>query len=1164
MILLIYLIGFAYQSNRIEVLESNFHTTRLHVEFNAVNKKSNQPITRFIIAQTKPTFTYQLSDITNSDIQYHENALTSTPVMIGEQISINGCPVYPIIIWPNFLKENIRYVYRSIDISIDHTSNNIDIMLAPSLQKAYQPLIINLNNAGESRPQGFLIITPDAFYNDVLPLAVWKEKKGWYVSVKTLSETGSTPTDIKNYIANAYHTWTPTPEYVLLIGDTPQLPPASTAIPVSRTDYPYTLIDGNDFLAELLIGRLPANSTNELNTMIAKILGYEQTPYMTDPSWFTRALMVAANYPLDTMTTPIATKRWVRDRLYDYGFISVDTVYFPPVAGATEITNSVNQGVLFVNYRGGIADPDGWVYPNFHNTEVIGLSNGWKLPVVTSITCLNGNFGYSTCFGESWVRAGNPVTPKGGIAFFGASAATTSSRWNNCLDFGIYWGILEEHIYNLGPAIYRGKMEVYTNFPGDTAWVSGSSFYFHTYNLLGDPSLDVWTDIPDTFIISHPSSLPIGSNYMAVHVENSNSQPVENALVSLYKNSEVKEVIFTNASGNAEFNFATSSADTLFVTVTKHNFKPYLGYCLINTAPVYVGHDSHSIDDSGGNNNGQINPGEPIALTIILRNYGNTTTATNVSAILRTADPYIDITDSTKTYGTIAPGATGNAAPFDFDISTNAKHDHTIKFDLEITSDQGTWSSSLWLDTKAPDLSYQRHQILDGGNSMLEPGETSDMIISIMNSGGLAGDNISGILRSGNPGVTVIDSIGTFGNIQVNDSSTNNSNRFIVSAAPSIAPGHPIDFTTILTGNNNFQDTVEFEIIIGVVNSSEPLGPDEYGYFAYDDTDTGYAERPIYNWFEIDPGLGGSGDTIHLEKDESKTIDLPFAFKFYGNIFNKISICSNGYIAMDSSWIADMYNWQIPSAGGPPYLISPFWDDLDPNATDSSGNVCYWFDSSNDRFIIEYSRIQHIHDPTNPTPSELQTFEIILYDPNTYPTITGDGEITFLYQDITNDDIWHNHATVGIENGEHTIGLEYSFDNTYTPGAAVLVNNRAIKFTTDPPDTFPGMEEGNQMSINDLILEVYPNPSGQITNIKFQIPNILQNPKAKAHISLKIYDVGGRLIRDFKLPAASSILPTRITWDGTNNVGQKVSAGIYFVHLETADSRIIEKIVFIR
>jgi len=260
---------------------------------------------------------------------------------------------------------------------------------------------------------------------------------------------------------------------------------------------------------------------------------------------------------------------------------------------------------------------------------------------------------------------------------------------------------------------------------------------------------------------------------------------------------------------------------------------------------------------------------------------------------------------------------------------------------------------------------------------------------------------------------------------------------------------------------------------------------------------------------------------------------------------------------MDSTWIADMYNWRIPAAGGPPLLIAPFWDDLDPNATDSSGSVCYWFDSSNHQFIVEYSRVQHIHDPTNPTPAELQTFEVVLFDPAHYPTVSGDGELLFQYKDITNDDIWHNYATTGIENKEHTIGLEYTFDNMYDAGAAVLANNRAIKFTTDPPDTFPGITESSRTGDYSKI-ELYPNPFCKQINIRFG-----KELRAKGMV-LRIYDVSGRVIKNLELPTAYSLLPTSVSWSGTNDLGKKVAAGVYFIRLETEGFHAIEKVIFLK
>ena len=1143
-----------YGNDQIDIYASTPSTIQLRATFSDYSKTIQKPLARFIIAEQPPTFSYEIGepDSVVAGKAGKQDALNTSPLMIGEPLVIDDVRLYPISIHPSYLNQNSKIFYENISITLNYQQSSKQLELSSALTTALSGLILNYSQRGNVAPSGYLIITPDAWVNEITPLARWKEKKGWTVEVRTLSQTGNTAIDIKNYIADAYNTWTPRPEYVLLIGDVNYIPAASSS--PSLTDHTYTLITGDDFFSEVLIGRLSASTASELSTMVAKVIGYETDPYLSSTAWFKRALMVGANQP-GFMTTPLPTKRWVRDRLLDYGFNTVDTVFHPmPPSG---ITNSINQGVIFVNYRSGEGDPNGWPWPDFRNDDIYGLNNGWMLPVVISITCYTGHFGYGTCFGEAWLRAGSAGNPRGGVGFFGASTPSTHSRWNNCLDYGVYWAFVHDNIKSLGPALYRGKMEVFTNFPNDTSAASGSAFYFYSYNLLGDPSLSVWTDIPDSFVVTHASSVPVGSNSFSVQVNNSSSQPVEDAMVSLYKDSEVKEIQFTDALGYADFNFTTTTEDSLFITITKGNFKAYCGYSMVYNASVYVGHYSHIIDDASGNNNGEVNPGETIELSVTLKNYGNSTTATNVSAQLSIDDPCVTMTDSVQTYGNISPGATASSAPFVFDVATSARHDHVLKFDLEVTATQGNWLSSIWIDVKAPAFAYQWNQIQDG-NGILEPGETRDMIVSIENTGGLIGSTVSGILRSFSSGVIVTDSFGFFGSIDVGDSSSNTSDHFTLAAATAISPGSEINFALLLTGDNSFEDTVGFQLTLGIVDSAEPLGPDDYGYYAYDDTDVGYLEKPDYSWVEIDPAHGGSGDTLSLENDETKTIALPFSFKFYGDWYNQVSISSNGYIAMGSTWVADMYNWPILAAGGPPLLIAPFWDDLDPNATDSSGSVCYWYDAANHLFVVEHSRIQHLHDPVNPTPAELQTFEVILYDPQYYPTETGDGEILFQYMDITNDDVWHNYATVGIEDYDHTIGLEYTYANIYPDAAATLANGRAIKFTTDPPDTFTAVGELEKNPAMNYLLAIHPNPFSQIIDIRYEIPcGEHQRPE------LKIYDISGRLVKSFQLPTSHLLSSNSVNWNGTDNAGKKVPKGIYFVRLQTNSQSMTKKVILV-
>jgi hypothetical protein len=1056
---------------------------------------------------------------------------------IGSLAKMRDLLVAPLIV------KSLRYdknrdeiiYYQNMELKIDGLSICRLRKVAPAFDLIYRNIVLNYKSSGLSTPQGYLIIVPDEFYNNILPFARWKEQKGWYVTVKLKSQVGQTAQAIKNYIANAYATWQIPPEYVLLIGSVPDKMPTFQSARLSFvTDYPYSCVDGDDNLADLMVGRFPADISSDLDVMVAKTIGYEKTPYLGDTLWYRKALMVATTYQEGggRVVTALDTKRWVREKFLNNGFLRVDTVFHDPPyqnPNAPEtIRVLVNAGVSFINGRGW-GNSDGWVFPEFFSRDVRNLSNGWKLPVVTSIYCGTGNFNANPCFGEVWLREGSPTIPKGGVAFFGASWMSTSTRFNNCIDYGIYQGILSEGITNCAPAMYRGKLELMKNFPlpCDSVMLRG---HLETYNLLGDPSLSMWTAVPKPISVEHPTTIPIGGNYFTVRVTDYTGQPMSNALVSLWKANEVKEVGYTDASGLVSLPIRPTTADTLFVTVTAHNRIPYCGNVMVNSFGLYVGYYDHTVNN--------LSPGSIASLNVSLKNYGTAQTAFNTQAKLRTQDRFIYITDSIKSYGDIGPGATASSSPFQFFVSESCPNNHIINFELVIQSGDSVWHSGVDIAVPAPSLVVIRHTIIDGGNGFLDPGESADLTVWLSNRGGTAIQNAQGILRTLTNAAIILDSAGQFGTINPGDSAVNNSDLFRIYAQSSCAIGRGIPLQLSITGNG-FQGIVDFSIYIGQVTSTAPLGPDLYGYFAYDNTDIDYPEHPEYSWIEIDPNFGGAGTRLQLSNDDIKVVSLPFTFRYYGRYYDRISICSNGYLAMDSAWLADPYNWHIPSAMGPSALAATFWDDFRPDTLNASG-VYYYNDQPNHRFIVEWSRVHHVHGFYLPQIAELQTFQAVLFDPAYYPTRTGDGEILFQYYEVVNDDsssgfppIAHNYATTGIENYEHSTGIEYTFANSYPPAAAPLENGRAIKFTTDAPDTFSGIIQNSNLKIQTLKLECHPNPFFQ--KIEFQIPGF-------GFTELKIYDAIGRLIASHKLQATSH----RFVWDGADRAGKSVSPGLYF------------------
>jgi hypothetical protein len=100
-----------------------------------------------------------------------------------------------------------------------------------------------------------------------------------------------------------------------------------------------------------------------------------------------------------------------------------------------------------------------------------------------------------------------------------------------------------------------------------------------------------------------------------------------------------------------------------------------------------------------------------------------------------------------------------------------------------------------------------------------------------------------------------------------------------------------------------------------------------------------------------------------------------------------------------------------------------------------------------------------------------------------------------------------------------------------------------------------GIEEETRSMKTETRLTVYPNPFSKRITISFG------KGQSAEGIGLKIYDVSGRLVKDFSLPGAYSLLPTKVSWHGNDNTGQKLPDGVYFVRLEAQDRNIIEKII---
>jgi Peptidase family M28/FlgD Ig-like domain len=84
-----------------------------------------------------------------------------------------------------------------------------------------------------------------------------------------------------------------------------------------------------------------------------------------------------------------------------------------------------------------------------------------------------------------------------------------------------------------------------------------------------------------------------------------------------------------------------------------------------------------------------------------------------------------------------------------------------------------------------------------------------------------------------------------------------------------------------------------------------------------------------------------------------------------------------------------------------------------------------------------------------------------------------------------------------------------------------------------------------------------PNPFRGETEISFTVPN------GAGRLSLTVYDLAGRRVRDL----VSGAVPAgwhSVRWDGVNDEGHRVAAGVYFTRLQNGNERLTRKLVLLR
>jgi hypothetical protein len=534
---------------------------------------------------------------TNLDLQLKLRSSTKVSASsIVKRRSFTACKMYEEIL--HEIVENKNDLYNYSLQSSDHI-----------LSKAYEDV---------SDEYPYLIITSSALKPAFLPLLEWKIKKGIKTTIVTVDSILNTytgrdsPEKIRNFLIQAYRNGT---MWVLLGGDENVVPvryayPTNTSTPPPLTDQQicdlyYSDVDGEwdrdndgiwgepgndspDIYPDLFVGRIPCSNSVEAASFVEKLLSYEKNPGNGSTDYLTSALWICSDQMRDwsggtgqhILASPYVNSNFSQD---------LSTLIETPSGSAENPTSpegqnciqTMNQGwgIIAVLAHGAVngfvaksnltnGQPKSWVLTtpgeNDGHGHLPSLSNLGKYGIMYSIACSQSAMDQlesEPCVGALYSLSSN----SGGVAFLG------NSRWGWT---GTSYQLLEKFLYYL----FANSLEYHLGIAEALSRCSYPSYRDIDYghNLFGDPEMPVWTEIPHTFTVIHPTQVTMGLRTINISVT-SQGGGVSDATVCLSLNQRIMFLGTTNQNGLLSAQVNLDDLGEMSVVVTKSNFIPYEG-----------------------------------------------------------------------------------------------------------------------------------------------------------------------------------------------------------------------------------------------------------------------------------------------------------------------------------------------------------------------------------------------------------------------------------------------------------------------------------------------------------------------------------------------------------------------------------------------------------
>ena len=659
-------------------------------------------------------------------------------------------PLRRMVEWPGYRAREMGavqdFVVNAIDVPRFAPPAGVDPAQAPARPKTV------------ALPEGrveYVIITVPSLVGAFQPLADAKTQEGLPAAIVTdqwimdnYRNGGDVQETIRFFLQAAYANWGV--QFVLLGGDADVLPPryaesffypgggVGTNIPA---DLYFGALDGNwnadadgvygeafrsfldpgdnaDMLAEVYTGRAPVQDVMQTTTFVNKVLEY------TAPSsvaYLGRSLFLSeVLFPAD----------WdgIEPIILDGATLSEDLIFNSIIGGG----NLMQSWRLYENdsaYVGALPETKaaaldsmqtgdfglvhhvghGFFYnmsvgdANLFAEDAENLTNGPNCFVVYALNCSSAAFDFD-CLLERFIQ-----NPNGGsVASMGAARAAFATTADDYQQ-RFYAEVFVAGRQRIGDAVNASRVP----FSGSTLTDTPDRWTHLTYTLLGDPAMAMWREEPRTPVVTHAGSVALDDASFTVNVMDGGS-PAAGVLVALSRTDGGFASGTTDGNGDVTLplNSLVHTTGSMTLNVSQGNLMPYVSAVTVDPASgAKVLATLSALDDSStppadGDGDSIADSGETVRLAFDFLNNGSGPSATNVAATLTAVDaPGATIDDGNIVVGSLANGAnTVPADDFVITLDPSIGDGAFLDFQLDVTSDQGTWTQDFELKVLAPEI----------------------------------------------------------------------------------------------------------------------------------------------------------------------------------------------------------------------------------------------------------------------------------------------------------------------------------------------------------------------------------------------------------------------------------------------------------------------------